>query len=396
MKILVYRYNSIYETAVIETFRSFGLTVDTEETGMNRINLKHSETAAPVYKRLIKQADSGDPYLFVFSMNFFPGISEVCEKLGVLYVCWSVDCPVMELFFKQITNSCNRIFLFDKAQYDRFSSYNPEHIYHLPLASYAEYYKKTIHDISFQEEKNYSADISFVGSLYSEKNPLKNIHNLSDYDKGVIDGLLEAQMRIYGYYFLEESLSEELIEKLKNSPVDTRSEELVEPIDRYAASHFFLDFALAEKERIYTLNRLAEHFSVRIYTQSDTRGVLKNVENKGIAKTFTQMPKVFHESRINLNMTMRGIQTGLPLRIFDILGCEGFLMTNYQPELDDLFEIGVDLEAYSSVDELIDKCAYYLSHEDERAKIAHNGYRKATEQHNMQVRMRELIRIISS
>ena len=43
-------------------------------------------------------------------------------------------------------------------------------------------------------------------------------------------------------------------------------------------------------------------------------------------------------------------------------------MTNYQAELPELFEIGVDLEAYGSMEELVDKCAYYLSHEEERKK----------------------------
>ena len=46
--------------------------------------------------------------------------------------------------------------------------------------------------------------------------------------------------------------------------------------------------------------------------------------------------------KIYLNMTIKPIQTGLPLRIFDIMGCGGFLMTNYQAELPEYFEIGTD------------------------------------------------------
>lgn len=45
-------------------------------------------------------------------------------------------------------------------------------------------------------------------------------------------------------------------------------------------------------------------------------------------------------------------------------------------ELTDYFTIGVDLEAYSSMDELVDKCAYYLAHDEERKQIAKNGYDK--------------------
>ena len=66
--------------------------------------------------------------------------------------------------------------------------------------------------------------------------------------------------------------------------------------------------------------------------------------------------------------------------ICDILGCGGFLMTNFQSELTDYFTIGVDLEAYSSMDELVDKCAYDLAHDEEWKQIAKNGYEKVPAQ----------------
>ena len=66
-------------------------------------------------------------------------------------------------------------------------------------------------------------------------------------------------------------------------------------------------------------------------------------------------------------------------------------MTNYQEELNDMFVIGQDLEAYSSPDELIDKCAYYLSHEDERAAITRNGYEKIRATHTHFHRLRDML-----
>ena len=91
-------------------------------------------------------------------------------------------------------------------------------------------------------------------------------------------------------------------------------------------------------------------------------------------------------------MTIKSIQTGLPLRIFDILGCGGFLMTNYQAELPEYFEIGKDLEAYSSMDELIDKCTFYLEHDDIRKEIARNGYEKVKQHHTYPHRIAEMLR----
>ena len=132
-----------------------------------------------------------------------------------------------------------------------------------------------------------------------------------------------------------------------------------------------------------------------LYTGSDTTP-LRGVRTHGRIESLYGMPKVFHLSKINLNMTIKPIQTGLPLRIFDIMGCGGFLMTNYQAELTEYFEIGRDLEAYSSLDELIDKCTYYLEHDEERAQIAIQGYEKVKQFHTYPLRIAEMIRNASS
>lgn len=68
-------------------------------------------------------------------------------------------------------------------------------------------------------------------------------------------------------------------------------------------------------------------------------------------------------------------------------------MTNYQAELEEHFEIGRDLEAYGSLEELLDKCAYYLAHEEERARIAQNGYQKVKNGHGYRDRVMEMLRL---
>ena len=88
------------------------------------------------------------------------------------------------------------------------------------------------------------------------------------------------------------------------------------------------------------------------------------------------MPKAFKLSRINLNISLKAIQTGIPLRVFDVLACRGFLLTNYQEEIALNFEDGVELVMYSDVADLVAKAEYYLKHEDERLAIADNGYEK--------------------
>ena len=389
MNILLYRYGSICEPDIKNAFLSLGLNVIEE---IAEITDKKLSSAHRV--ELVEHALKTHHPLFVFSVNFYPAIAEICNIYKTLYLCWTVDSPVPELFSDSIRRPYNRIFLFDQAQYNAFAPYNPGHIYHLPLASCTDRFDKVIQGISEKDRQTYAADISFVGSLYSEKNPLRRLTGLSNYAHGYIDALVEAALQVYGYNPIPEAMTDALADELKSCDTYFYTiEKSVADSSRYVAAHSYVGMQAAETERIRTLNTLARLFTVDLYTRSDA-SPLKDVNIRGGAESLTEMPKIFHLSKINLNMTIKPIQAGLPLRIFDILGCGGFLMTNFQQELPEYFEIGVDLEAYSSMDELVDKCAYYLEHEDARKQIALNGYRRVCEGHTYVHRMKEMIQAI--
>ena len=129
MNILFYRYNSIYEPDMINIFEQlhnqvFSITQQMEGT-------IRDDECVELISDALKQAS----YNFVFTVNFFPVISEVCNIFRIPYVSWIVDCPVMELYSHSIRNQCNRIFLFDYALYEEFSSQNPGRIFYLPLGA---------------------------------------------------------------------------------------------------------------------------------------------------------------------------------------------------------------------------------------------------------------------
>ncbi len=395
MKILIYRYGSICEPDIIDSFNRIGLEVIEETTEITNKNLTSLQRI-----HLVETVLKTEHPIFVFSINFYPAIAEICHIYKTPYLCWTVDSPVPELFSESVKLDTNRIFLFDRAQQDCFGRYNPEHIYHLPLASCTERFDKVIQTITDADRKAFTSDISFVGSLYSEKNPMHQLGDLPDYTKGYIDALVEASLKIYGYNPVENAMSEELAQTIKScAPAFYSPGATVSDPDKYIAAHSYVGMQIAETERIRTLNLLGEYFNVDLYTRSDTAPLNHVTDGRGLhvhggVASLTEMPKIFHLSKINLNMTIKPIQTGLPLRIFDILGCGGFLMTNYQSELTEHFEIGVDLEAYAGTEELVDKCAYYLEHEEQRKQIALNGYRKVCEQHTYIHRIKEMIKAV--
>ena len=296
----------------------------------------------------------------------------------------------MELYSYSIKNPWNRILLFDLAQYNEFSPKNPDCIFHLPLASNPARWKRVISHATPADIRRFSSDISFVGSLYTEKSPYDRLQNPPAYLSGYLDGIMAAQSKIYGYPFLEELLTDEMVAEFrKHLPGFYTPPENFTQDDRIAMARIYLEPKISAMERVATMKLLGAHYSIQLYTGSDTAGL--PVYNCGLVKTLTEMPLVFHYSKINLNITSKSIHDGLPLRIFDVLGCGGFLLTNYQTELAQWFTPGRDLECYTGEDDLLEKVDYYLTHEKDRTEIAHNGYETVKKYHNYPERLLQMI-----
>lgn len=391
MKIIFYRYNSICEPDLIDAFKALQLEVIEERTEMTQKNIAAKEQIALVSRLILEHQP-----LFVFSINFFPVISDVCQRLNVLYVALSVDCPVLELFDRSITNTNNRIFLFDRAQYEDVRRYNPDCVFHMPLAVNPQRYDEPLADLRASDfsVSSYLYDVSFVGSLYREKSPLPSLP-LSPYEKGYLEGLLAAQQCFPYGMILQEGLTEPHIEAIKNADAAFYTpDKPVTDTDGYVAAHYYLAMEYAHRQRIMLLNTLAQAHRIDLFTRSST-DELHGVVCHGGVSTHTEMPVVFYRSRINLNITIPSIRDGLPQRIWDILGCGGFLLTDCRSELPLYFTAGRHLDCYESAQECSEKITYYLSHDDIRMEIADAGYRLVKEKHTYIHRAAQMLQICS-
>ena len=385
MNILIYRYNSIFEPDMIDVFQQLGHQVDEITQEIERKDISPKECLKWVSDALKQKS-----YDLVFSVNFFPVVSEVCNIFKIPYFSWIVDSPVMELYSHSIRNPWNRIFLFDYALYQEFSPENPDRIFYLPLGANYVRLDPLIASITEADRKRFSSDISFVGSLYTEKCPYNQLKEENSYLKGYLDGIIEAQLKVYGYNFLEECLTDELVEEFKKKIPFYRFPEKSNHNEKAALAHLYLGNKVTEQERLHLLRLVSETYSLDLYTGSDAKS-LPFARVKGRVKSLTEMPKIFHLSKINLNLTSKPIRTGLPLRIWDILGAGGFVLTNYQSEILEYFEIGKEIETYSSEKELLQKIGYYLEHEEERKTIARNGYEKAKSQYSLVSRVSQML-----
>ena len=212
---------------------------------------------------------------------------------------------------------------------------------------------------------------------------------LPEYMQGYVEGIIEAQVQVHGYNFIADSITDEWAEQFRKY---TGYEIMPDYIDdpRMLIADQFIGYKCTQKDRIKTLNAICERFKMDLYTTED-KNLVPKANFRGIADSRTMMPKIFQCSKIKLNMTAKTIRTGLAQRIFDVMAVGGFLISNYQAEIPEYFVPGEDIVLYESIPDLLDKIAYYLSHEEERLLIARNGQEKVRKFHSYKTKLEQLL-----
>ena len=315
-----------------------------------------------------------DTYDCVISVNFFPLVAKLCYERGIQYISWCYDSPLSEDLVPYFDYETNAIFLFDRIEVEQYRAAGHTKVFHLPLAVNTD----RLDALQFTDRQiaDYSADISFVGQLY--QSALETlVYFADDYTKGYIEALIQAQLRIYGYYMIEELVTEELLEAVNSSIKKAGQTNLTLNHRGFSCS---IATQVTHLERSFLLEVLGEMFDTHFYTTDQCD--IPNVKICGPAKYFDEMPGIFRYSKLNLNPTLKCIQSGIPLRALDIMGAGGVLLANYQPELAEYFADGQDVILYSGMEDAVAKAEFYLQHDDLRRQIGHNGYQIVKEAFN--------------
>lgn len=386
MKIIFCKWGSICEAGVLNAMKREGHKIILFERKFQSVDYDTDYLKA--LAELIRQNPDTD---FVFTINFQPIIARCCKVMKLPYFSWTVDCPSFQLYSETVKYPTNRIFVLDRMQYEKFSPLNPSCIFHLPMACDLATWDSI--KPTPAEHAKYDCDISFIGSLYSEKTRYNNIADaLPEKMRGYVDGLIDAQLNVYGYNFIEDTITDEWAAEFKKyADWYELGEDYIEDTKGIVAD-LYIGYKCTEQERIRTIDAISRRFSMDLWTLSDT-SMLPHVHMRGGADSNNMMPQIIKCSKINLNMTNRPIKTGLPLRIFDLMGLGGFVISNYQAEIPEYFVPDEDIVLYDSIPDLLNKIDYYLAHDDERAEIAKNGYHKVKAYHTYDIRIRQMIEL---
>lgn len=330
----------------------------------------------------------------IFSLYFVMNAALAAYRSGIKYVSFIWDAPYTDVYnpLSRIDNVW--ITTFDKLDRERFVENGMPHVLYQPLAVNKNRMLQWNQEIQGTLQGKYMHDISFVGRLYADnlyQTLLKHIPvQIQYYFNSILDEALfqwDGRNQIFG------KVSENVLEYigLMNPGF------FIPNNQEMSDARFFEILALtreaARLERIALLNLLAEEHSVILYT-TDNQAARQSLTGVAIGPPVEYgkaTSLVYAGSKINLSISLKGIEGGTPLRIMDIMGAGGFVLTSYCAETAELFEEDREIVMFRTPEELMEKADYYLANDREREQIARRGQEKVMERFTYEKKMKELV-----
>lgn len=387
-EILLFQWDSIGKDDIKTSFERMGYTCDTVHAG------SPDEARSEKFEAIVDTLLTKQDYCFVFSTNFFFHVAIACHNHATPYISWSYDSPTRLGDDEYVRYDTNYIFMFDSLEVKNCRERNGyTNVYYMPLGFNKERYERLLGTKNVTH--TYASDISFVGRMYDSK-IYDAMQYLDDYKRGFLQGVIDASFETGECEHIYNMSNEYLIDWIDSAEFNEviNSEFEAKPTKEMLPYRLgiLLSKSVTNKKRLLLLGMLSNHFNLSLYSDKG-HSSLKNVRMMGMVDYDTEMPFVFRDSKINLNITYLSIRAGIPLRCIDIVGCHGLLLTNHQKDLDEYFEDGKNILLYDSPEEAYDKCKFYLTHESERKRIEDAGYETAACNFDYMILLRKILGI---
>lgn len=329
---------------------------------------------------------------FVISNAFSTVMAQLTHELDMKYAVYGMDSPYFATYVPIFPRYDNcYLFYFDRREYEMLKKRGYHNVYWMPLAADVESVKNIV--ITDEEIKECACDVSFVGGLYGNNQYDRYIERFPEEMQQILSRIIEySAFRWDGQDRVTPFLEPKLIRLIKEICPEIYDADYDMP-DEYYIKTFFLARKISHVERLLLVKLLAERYDFHLYTW-ECEKVPEGVKRFPPISSLTETSKVFYASKINLNMTLRSIENGVPLRIFDIMSVGGFVLSNWQEGIAELFEEDKEIVTFKTPEEMLEKVDYYLTHEEERIRIAVNGYQKVKNCYTYEQQLAKIISIL--
>jgi spore maturation protein CgeB len=284
------------------------------------------------------------------------------------------------------------IFTYRASQVREFREAGFRHVEYLPLAANPK--RRRPLRLVGEEVGRYRAEISFVGSSMAgpaerQRSTFMELFRLSGggdpaFEEDVarrLDEVLKEQRKDFRTFRIPELFGRHFQEILQAWPAGRTSEDPVKLVGEMAA---------AEK-RLKYIGALGPQ-GIRVWGDPGWRSLARQgVKYAGEAGHLVELTKIYSATLVNIDVGRLYQPDIVPMRVFDILACGGFLLAEHSEALADLFEPGKEVESYRTLEELCDKAAFYRAHPDSAREIARRGMEKVSSMHTIQARVKHML-----
>ncbi len=333
-------------------------------------------------------------YDYAITQDFSVNVAEACHRTGTPYISWIYDSPQIALFTDYALYSENYVFCFDKMLIKRLEEYGLKHIYYQPLAANIRKLDSIKTNASLISK--YSADVSFVGQMYRTK-PLNKL--FSKMTSSEIDSFISLCGNLCFSWTAEDPIFNSVVYETSSflqKYIPEKDYDIFHMAPSYSGVALFVCPFVTQFERSEIIYDAANLCNTVIYTRdSDVEYIKEYAGCEAHPPIKGDIPFiVYKSSSLNLNVTLRSIETGVPQRIFDITGSHGAVITNYQKEIEDLFEPDSDIIVFHSREEFTEKTRFYLDHPSELQRIKDNGYKHTKAEYNYSASLNKIFNCV--
>ncbi len=277
------------------------------------------------------------------------------------------------------------------------------HVEPIPFGVDAERFRPM--ELSRKDQKRFSAPVCFIGT------PLVNDGN--DGYRALAKGVALTRQKLppdqVPVADRLKALLDELVARQVEDLFRYRLPEIVPVLEeKYRVRFFFPPAMESEREtlmiqvgvhlsmlqRVSVARRLAP-LGLAVYGPLEWKTLgIPDLDYRGEAPWAMDLPKAISGAAINVNVSKIMFETGVGPRLFEVLACGGFLLSNRNAGISELFEDGQDLVFYENLDDLEEKVRYYLAHPEERRRIGEHGRRTVVEKHTLLHRAQRIVQVL--
>lgn len=308
---------------------------------------------------------------FIACINWSEGLEVFARRMGLEVLCWEIDPCTTPPRPVSIETSHVHIFSYRRSQVSAWRSAGYDHVESMPLA--ADIHKRCP---GVDSEPCAVGPVTFVGNSLV----------------GCVEAHRERFLDLHRRWVREAARPAEdsaaLAERLVGrQQVDGTPWQLDRDIDAVCPGFrswcatippredpsILLGEGPASHHRLEIVASLAEHgvevWGDRGWSCLEERGV----RFRGPAAHGAPLTKIYRESSINIDIARLYQADIVPMRVFDVLACGGFLLVEHSEDLECLFDVGREILSYRSIEELGELVRHFLAHPEERLHFANVG-----------------------